>query len=82
MSTWRKSLLSDANRERWGGRRAAGERRGFALDLRRRVVATLDRLASMHFQTGKCCDYRGALGSDAEWDLVGGVREMATRDAS
>lgn len=76
MNPLRASVLSDANRDKWGSRPAAEERRAYALDLRRRMVATLDRLAPMHFQTGKYYDYRGALASAAEWSLVDGFKTM------
>lgn len=76
MNPLRKSVLSDGNRARWGSLPAAEERRAYALDLRRRMVATLDRLAPMHFQTGKYYDYKGALATDAEWSLVSGFKAM------
>src|SRR5690606_25474724 len=54
----------------FGAAEARPEARAYAVDLRRRLVARLERLHPAHFQIGKFYPYREAVSGHAGWDVL------------
>lgn len=50
--------------------------RQFAIDLRRRLVERVDRFHPYHFQIGKYYDYKSALTTQAEWDILTAIKSF------
>jgi D-lactate dehydrogenase (cytochrome) len=61
-------------REKFGGQPARPEARACAIDLRKRLIARLERLHPAHYQVGKFYAYREAVAGHAGWSLVEGFK--------
>jgi D-lactate dehydrogenase (cytochrome) len=66
----RLSKVAEARRSHFESLNENLPAREYAVDLRRRLVAEVDRLHPYHFQIGKYYDYRAAVASPAAWRLL------------
>jgi D-lactate dehydrogenase (cytochrome) len=58
------------HRATYGDAPARPETRAFAIDLRRRLVARLEKFRPAHYQTGKYYPLHDAVTGHAGWDLL------------
>lgn len=80
LNVLRHATALPVHRERFGGVAPQPEARAYAIDLRARLVARLERLRPAHYQTGKYYPLRDALAGHAGWDLLAGFKRQVDPD--
>jgi FAD/FMN-containing dehydrogenase len=80
LNVLRHATALPAHREQFGRAEPRPEARAFAIDLRRRLVARLEKLEPAHYQTGKYYPLRAAVAGHAGWELVEALKREVDPD--
>jgi D-lactate dehydrogenase (cytochrome) len=80
LNVLRHATALPIHREQFGAAAPRPETRAYAVDLRRRLVARLERLRPAHYQTGKYYPLRDAISGHAGWQVVEGFKRQVDPD--
>lgn len=80
LNVLRQETALPGTREACSKFEARPEARAYAIDLRKRLVARLERLRPAHYQTGKFYPYHEAISRHAGWELLADFKNQLDPD--
>jgi D-lactate dehydrogenase (cytochrome) len=80
LNVLRHASALPVHREKYGDAEPRPETREYAIDLRRRLVARLERLHPAHYQVGKYYPLRDAIAGHAGWQVLQDFKRQVDPD--